>query len=178
MTAFFTNHVGQLEICPSTGNCYAPGDALGTAFVAYNADTAWGVVSGVNGGSPVWHLDPSIPFGDGWSVFGGESGVTPYIEVETVDAICTPGADMDIEVQVAIVNGNGYPMMPFQLPLTLRNDVGDVLSSAGDSFPASCTAWTLTVPAGTTGKIRIRLAADYLSSTYEDLIICSVDLAP
>ncbi len=158
---FWTNYVGQVEICSVT-DCYSPGYDIETSFIALNAETGWGTFGSVSG----WYID----------------GVAENVYVETLQEMCSVAVDTGILVYVAIENPAGTG----DLVAAIFDENDNELDSYGvgggmpDSWPIEGplpVGYPLTIPAGTTGKLRVVVSVVGFLATYDTVLMSDISVA-
>ena len=141
----------------TTTTCYSFSGDLETSFVALNAETTWSA---------------SLV---GWFV----DATSENVYVESVQELCAVSGDTAINIDVAIENPSGTG----DLVITILDELDNVLSSYGNGLgmPSgwpSATTFNVTVPSGTTGKLRVLASVVGFMATYDKIVVSGIALAP
>lgn len=163
MTAFFTNHVGQLEVCPGVSACLPLPDQIyeNASFFAPDSGTTYVPSGGQECFAGVWERFFISP--------GAQVSIT------SVTDVCSPAVDTEIWVRGGVenfVSGGGVSQLVIGL-----SDQSGAIASASFNIPWDDTnvqSWLagLTLPAGhPQGKITITVSVVGPGATYANLLI-------
>ena len=164
---FFTNHIGQTEICGSSSCLPLPNQMYeNSAFFTPDSGTVF-VTQGVT------ECTPGV-----WESYFHITSVPGIASVTSVTDVCTEGADKVFYVRAGVKNFryDGDSSMSF-LTVSMLDENQNVLSTESNQImfvDPNVQSWVfeLTLPANTpTGRITIQVSVWTLTGIYDDLLI-------